>query len=81
MAAISIETAREVQFTLTRWAKESAMHFCRLAQLPDARFENIVYPTGLKTVRVSHWQLGEGAEVPLLQAKELRSAGYRIVSA
>ena len=77
---LSIETRREVQFKINQWAKESAMHFCRLAQRDGARFENITYPTGLKMVRVSHHLLAEAAEVDLRTAKMLRANGYKVVS-
>jgi hypothetical protein len=75
--ALSIDTRREVQFTLARWSKESAMHFCRLAQR-GAQFTNVVYPTGLKMVVAD--VNGERAEVPLHQAKKLRAAGFRMAA-
>ena len=77
---ISTDTKREVQFKLTQWGKEATMHFCRLAQRDGARFENVTYPTGLKMVRVSHWLVGEAAEVPLRQAKELRKNNFKFVA-
>ncbi len=74
---LSIDTRREVQSKLQQWNKEAAMHFCGLAQR-GARFTNVVYPTGLRMViaEIS----GERAEVPLRQAKELRSAGYKFAA-
>lgn len=73
---LSIETRREVQFTITRWNKESAMHFCRLAKR-GATFTNVVYPTGLKMVVAD--VNGERAKVALRTAKELRANGYKMV--
>ena len=43
-----------------------------------AEFQNVVYPTGLKTVKAV---LGaEVAEVKLPVAKQLRAAGFKVVS-
>ena len=77
MSNLSITTRREVAFTIARWNKEAAMHFCRLAQA-GAEFANIVYPTGLKMVRAE--VNGERAEVALCVAKQLRSAGYKVAA-
>jgi hypothetical protein len=77
MTNLSITAKNEIAFTLTRWAKESAMHFCRLAR-QGATFSNVVYPTGLKAVIA---QVGaEKAEVALITAKQLRAAGYKVVA-
>lgn len=75
---LSNETSREVQFTIARQAKEGAMHFCRLAT-KSAAFTNVVYSTGLKMVRAE--ANGERAEVALCVAKQLRAAGFKVVSA
>lgn len=75
--SLSIDFTRQVQFKLQQWSKESAIHFCRLAKR-GANFTNVVYPTGLKTVIAEH--NGERAEVMLRAAKELRAAGYKIIT-
>lgn len=77
---ISRDLANQVQSKLRQWDKESAMHFCRLAQIHGSRFENLVYPTGLKMVRVSNPTLAEAAEVQLSVAKQLRRDGFRVIS-
>lgn len=77
MSNLSITTRREVAFTIARWNKESAMHFCRLAA-NGAAFKNVVYPTGLKMVQAE--VNGERAEVALSVAKQLRSNGYKVVA-
>ena len=77
---MSNDLQRDVQAKCQQMGKEAAMHFCRLAQRDGARFENVTYPTGLKMVRVSHYLLGEAAEVPLAQAKQLRRAGFKLVA-
>jgi len=77
MSNLSITTRREVAFTIARWNKESAMHFCRLAA-NGATFTNVVYPTGLKMVRAE--ANGERAEVALCVAKQLREAGYKVAA-
>lgn len=74
---ISIETSREVQFKVNQWAKESAMHFCRLAKA-GATFANITYPTGLRMVVAEAG--GERAEVALRTAKMLRANGFKVVA-
>ena len=74
---LSITTRREVAFTIARQTKEAAMHFCRLAA-KGAAFTNVVYPTGLKMVRAE--LNGERAEVVLCAAKQLRAAGFKVVS-
>lgn len=76
--SMSIDLQRDVQAKVQQWSREAAMHFCRLAQRDGARFENVTYPTGLTMVRVSHWLLGEAAEVPLALAKQLRRAGFKV---
>ena len=78
--ALSIDIRRQVESKIGQWAKESAMHFCSIAQREGARFENITYPTGLKMVRVSHYLLAEAAEVELRTAKMLRANGYKVVA-
>jgi len=65
-----------VKATLDRWASESAIYFCRLAQ-QGCEFQNITYPTGLNMVRATRG--AESAEVPLQQAKVLRESAYRCV--
>jgi hypothetical protein len=77
MSNLSITTRREVAFTIARWSKESAMHFCRLAS-NSATFTNVVYPTGLKMVRAE--ANGERAEVSLCVAKQLRANGYKVIA-
>ncbi len=72
------DLTKQVQFTIARQAKESAMHFCRLAA-KGATFTNVVYPTGLKMVRAE--MNGERAEVALCAAKQLRAAGFKVVAA
>lgn len=74
--ALSIDLRRDVEAKLSQWGKESSMHFCRLAQRETAQFTNVVYPTGLKMVRVHCPRLAEAAEVPLSQAKQLRRDSY-----
>ena len=69
------DLTKQVQFTIARQAKESAMHFCRLAA-KGAAFTNVVYPTGLKTVQAEI--NGERAEVSLCIAKQLRANNYRV---
>lgn len=79
MSNLSRDMQKMVQSKMNQWGKEAAMHFCRLAQRDTARFANITYPTGLKMVRVSCHMVGEAAEVPLHQAKELRANGFKLV--
>jgi len=74
--SLSIDLQRDVKTKLSQWGKEAAMHFCRLAQRETAQFVNVTYPTGLKMVRVFCPMLGEAAEVPLAQAKQLRRDSY-----
>ncbi len=74
---LSIETRREVQFTIARWNKEAAIHFCRLAD-KGATLTNVVYPTGLRMVCAEAG--GEHAEVALSVAKQLRAAGYKVAA-
>ena len=62
---------------ITLWDREAAGYFCRLARR-GADFQNVVYPTGLKTVKAV---LGaEVAEVKLPVAKQLRAAGFKVMS-
>lgn len=75
MSNLSNATRREVAFTIARWNKEAAMHFCRLAA-KGAAFTNVVYPTGLKMVQAE--VNGERAEVDLNVAKQLRANGYKV---
>ncbi len=75
---MSPDLTKQVQFAVNRMARESAMHFCRLAQHGDVEFVNVTYPTGLKTVIA--FANGEKAEVNLRDAKTLRSNGYKVVS-
>lgn len=71
----SRELKQAVKFTINRWDKEAAMHFCRLAA-KGASFTNVVYPTGYKAVRAE--VNGERAEVALCAAKALRASGYKV---
>ena len=76
---MSPDVKKMVEHKVTQWNKEAALHFCRLAQRDTARFQNVVYPTGLKMVRVSCHVVGEAAEVHLRQAKELRANGFKVI--
>ncbi len=75
---MSPDLTKQVQFSINRMARESAMHFCRLAQHGDAEFVNVTYPTGLKTVIA--FANSEKAEVELRTAKALRANGYKVTS-
>lgn len=77
---MNTDLQRQVDAKCQQWSKEAAMHFCRLAQRDTARFANVTYPTGLKMVRVSCHMLAEAAEVPLQQAKELRTSGFKFAA-
>ena len=60
------------------WDREAAGYFCRLATREGVQFTNVVYPTGLKMVRA---EVGtEKVEVKLPVAKQLRAAGWKVVS-
>lgn len=78
---MNTDMQRQVNAKCQQWDKESAMHFCRLAQRETARFTNVVYPTGYETVRVSCHMLGEAAEVSVEKARGLRRNGFKVVAA
>ena len=69
---------------LSQWSLEAEINFCRLAKLEGSTFENITYPTELKTVKV-YPKIPEleyiskkpfGIEVGLSTAKKLRANNY-----